>query len=83
MREGRVRSEGRGVKGEGRGVRGEERGVRGGGEFSDPDKALGQSATPRWFLSVSVLSNGLYFTRGGLGPSRARSTGRASVLCVL
>ena len=23
--------------------------------FSDPDKALGQSAAPRWFLSVSVL----------------------------
>jgi hypothetical protein len=25
------------------------------GRFSDPDKALGQSAAPRWFLSVSVL----------------------------
>ena len=50
--------------------------------FSDPDKALGQSAAPRWFLSVSVLSNSLYFTRGALGPSRARSTGRASVALV-
>ena len=50
--------------------------------FSDPDKALGQSAAPRWFLSVSVLSNSLYFTRGPLGPSRARSTGRASVVLV-
>ena len=48
------------------GQRGEQeasrRGRRG---FSDPDKALGQSAAPRWFLSVSVLSNSLLLHSGG------------------
>ena len=51
--------------------------------FSDPGKALGRPAAPRRFLTVPVLSNSLYFTWGPLGPSLARSTGRAALVLVL